>query len=170
MRTLLMMLLCASMGACALAPIKEADPRFAAHDEKIATDTANQLAKLYPPAKTQFNFVASSPMSFGMILADKLRAKGYAVSEARTEKTGIGAILPGDFGAVFPRKPVPAAKTPAPSGSNAATGIELRYVLDHSGTAEFSRITLEIGDSLLARAYLNENGVIAPAGAWTFKE
>lgn len=170
MRTLLMMLLCASLGACALAPIKEAAPRFAAHDEKIATDTANQLAKLYPPAKTQFNVVASSPVSFSAMLADKLRAKGYAVSESRTAKSGIGAILPGDFGAVFPRNPAPAANTPAPSGSDAATGIELSYVLDHAATAEFSRITVKIGGSVLARAYLADNGAIAPAGAWTFKE
>lgn len=170
MRTLLMMALCLSLGACALAPIKEADPRFAVYDEKIATDAANQLAKLYPPAKTQLNVVASSPVSFGTLLADKLRAKGYAVSESRTAKTGISAILPGDFGAVFPRKPAPAAKPSAPSGPDAATGLELRYVLDHAGTVDFSRITVKIGDSVLARAYLADNGAIAPAGAWTFKE
>ena len=171
MRTLLMMLLCVNLGACALTPLMETDQRFAAHDEKIATDTANQLARLYPPAKTQFNVVASSPVSFGTMLAGKLRAKGYAVSESRTAKTGIGAMLPQDlFGAVYPPKPVPNAETQVPPSSDPASGFELRYVLDHSRTADFSRITLKIGDSLLARAYLNENGVIAPAGAWTFKE
>lgn len=171
MRSLLMILLCVSLSACALKPFTETDNRFAIYDEKIATDTVNQLAKLYPPAKTQFNFVASAPVSFGTILADKLRAKGYAVSESRTAKSGIGAMLPSDlFGAVYPPKPAADTKTQVRPLTNPATGIELRYVLDHSGTAELSRITLKIGGSLLARAYLADNGAIAPAGAWTFKE
>jgi hypothetical protein len=48
MRILLITLLCACLGACAFQPLTRDNP-FAALDEKIATDTVNQLARLYPP-------------------------------------------------------------------------------------------------------------------------
>ena len=137
MRILLITLLCACLGACAFQPLTRDNP-FAALDEKIATDTVNQLARLYPPAKTQFNLVVSR-------------------------------IMPPDtFGAVFSPKPADGSNMPAQSLA-AEPGIELRYVLNHSGK-DFSRITMVIGRAVLARAYLIENDAIVPAGAWTFKE
>lgn len=171
MRSLLITLLCAGLGACALQPVTEGDKRFVAHDEKIASDTANQLARLYPPAKTQFNFVFSAPTSFGTLLAGKLRAKGYALSESRVvEKGGLAMILPQDtFAASFSPKRATDDKTPVQSQPD-KTGIELRYAIDHAPAADFSRITVKIGHALLARAYIGDNGTIAPAGAWTFKE
>ena len=136
MRRLPVLVLCISLGACALKPIMETDPRIAAHHEMIARDAANQLARLYPPAKTQFSVVASSPASFGTMLSDKLRAKGYAVSESRTAKTGMGALFQNDgFGAAYPPKPAPDANKQALPPADPAAGIALRYVLDHSDTA-----------------------------------
>ncbi|SHM14351.1 Conjugal transfer protein TrbH [Nitrosospira sp. Nsp11] len=162
MRFLFAAFLCACLGACAFQPLTKGSP-FVALDEKIASDTVNQLARLYPPARTQFSLVVSEPKSFGALLADRLRAKGYALSE-KEEKTRI--MPPDTFGAVFSPKPADEGnkpiKTPAPEG------IELRYVLNHS--ADLSRITMVVGHAVLARAYLVENGAIAPAGAWTFKE
>ncbi|SEP42616.1 hypothetical protein [Nitrosovibrio sp. Nv6] len=171
MRSLFITLLCASLGACALQPTSEGDKRFASYDEKIASDTANQLARLYPPARTQFNFVFSAPTSFGTLLAGKLRAKGYALSESRAvEKGGLAMILQQDtFGASFSPKPATDDKTPAQSPAD-KTGIELHYAIDHSPAADFSRITVKIGHAMLARAYVGDNGTVAPAGAWTFKE
>ncbi len=161
MRFLLIALLCACLGACAFQPFTEKSSPFAALDEKIATDTVNQLARLYPPAKTQFRLVVSDPASFGALLAERLRAKGYALSE-KAEET---RIMPQDaFGAVFLPKP----EGNLPATPSAIEGIELRYVLNHA--ADLSRITMIIGRALLARAYLVENGAIVPAGAWTFKE
>ena len=56
-------------------------------------------------------------------------------------------------------------RLPFPAG----VGIALRYALDHSHAGDFSRITLKVGNSLLARAYVSANGTaLAPAGAWTF--
>ncbi|WP_025041281.1 hypothetical protein [Nitrosospira briensis] len=164
MRILLIALLCACLGACAFQPLTRGNP-FAALDEKIATDTVNQLARLYPPAKTQFSLVVSDPESFGALLANRLRAKGYALSE-KAERPRI--MPPDTFGAVFSPKPADDSNMPAQSLAT-EPGIELRYVLNHSGR-DFSRITMVIGRAVLARAYLIENGTIVPAGAWTFKE
>jgi hypothetical protein len=165
MRILLIMLLYACLGACAFQPLTRDNP-FAALNEKIATDTVNQLARLYPTAKTQFSLVVSDPESFGALLADRLRAKGYALSEKAEERSRI--MPPDTFGAAF--SPKPADDNNMPKESLAAKpGIELRYVLNHSGK-DFSRITMVIGRAVLARAYLIENGDITPVGAWTFKE
>lgn len=170
MRILLVTLLCASLAACANNPLLKADRGFPDYDEKIAADTVNQLARLYPPARTQINFIPSAPMSFGALLAGKLRARGYAVSETRAAAASrMAKILPSEvFGSVFAPKPA-TANIPAQSLPN-NLGIDLRYMLDHSRTGDFSRITLQVGNSLLARAYLPDNGVMAPAGAWTYKE
>ena len=162
MRVLFAAFLCACLGACAFQPLSRDNP-FAALDEMIASDTVNQLARLYPPARTQFSLVVSEPKSFGALVADRLRAKGYALSE-KEEKTRI--MPPDTFGAVF--SPKPADEGNMPVKSFASEGIELRYVLNHS--ADLSRITMVIGRAMLARAYLVENGAIAPAGAWTSKE
>jgi hypothetical protein len=140
------------------------DNPFAALDEEIASDTVNQLARLYPPARTQFSLVVSDPESFGALLADRLRAKGYALSEKTEEKTRT--MPPDTFSAVF--SPKPANEGNMQAKPSASEGIELRYVLNHS--ADLSRVTMIIGRAMLARAYLVENGAIAPAGAWTFKE
>ncbi|WP_143002913.1 hypothetical protein [Nitrosospira sp. Nsp1] len=43
-------------------------------------------------------------------------------------------------------------------------------MLVHSSAADFSRITLKVGDYLLTRAYLTNNGSIAPVGALVFEE
>lgn len=178
MRRLLCLILCMSVAACALTPAAQTDPQLNADTEKIAADAVEQLARLYPPAKTQFHVVASQPASFGAMLSDKLRAKGYAITEsgaAATSAAGVEEMIPDDsFGAVYPHKAPADAKLksafPPPAPTEKLPGIPLRYVLDHSVAADLSRITLKIGDSLLARAYVNDNGAIAPAGAWTFKE
>ena len=171
MRIVLVTLLCASLCACALNPLQK-DKGNPAYDEKIASDTVMQLARLYPPAKTQFNLEASSPTSFAALLAEKLRAKGYAISESRPAKTGFRTILTGNtLGDVSPLRPAIAAPSSSVPAAPHAPGIELRYVLDYSATVDLSRITLKVGkNSLLARAYVSDNGILAPAGAWTFKE
>ena len=67
-------------GVCAANPLMKADQPPSPLDEKIAADAVNHLARLYPPAKTQFNLEAAGHQAFAALLADKLRAKGYADS------------------------------------------------------------------------------------------
>jgi type IV secretion system protein TrbH len=140
-------------------------------DDKIASDAVDHLARLYPPAKTQFNLEAAGHQAFTDLLAEKLRARGYAITEAEPVKTGLRSLLGSDtFGDVYPPKAAIAPMPPVVPAPQPAPGIALRYALDHSRTGELSRITLKIGNSLLARAYVSDNGSLAPAGAWTFRE
>lgn len=174
MRRFHAVLLCAGLGGCAMTPAMETDSRFAALDEKIATDAVAQLVRLYPPAKTQFNFrqfnfANSTGAGFGQLLIAKLRAKGYAITE--TAPPPARAVLPVDlFGAVFTSRSADTKMEEPSDPVKNPEGIELGYFLDHGRSADFSRITIKIGNSMLARAYLSDNGSIAPAGAWSYKE
>ncbi|MBA4143563.1 MAG: hypothetical protein H0X43_11325 [Nitrosospira sp.] len=172
----LAILLCAVLAGCAGLPTpKHPENRNIASDEKIATDTVNQLARLYPPAKTQFNLIIIEPRDFGTILASRLRAKGYAVAETikKSPRSPLEAF--GAFGASFQPNPGNRAeqeterKTEASSASGTGFGTELRYTLDDSHADSLLRISLNVGDATLARAYLADNGDVAAAGAWTFR-
>ena len=70
------------------APPGNRRPETPAIEEKIATDTVNQIARLYPPAKTQLN-VVSTPDSFGALLAAKLRGRGFGVAETIEAKPKV---------------------------------------------------------------------------------
>ncbi len=170
MSPIFLLLLCGMLAACANNPLLKKDRGIPAYDDKIASDAVTRLASLYPPARTQFNLEAHTSEGFGSLFAEKLRAKGYAVSESAPAKTAFGTLFPGDtFNEVYSPKPSIAATHVVPAFPP-APGIALRYVLDHSSTGDLSRITLKVGNSLLARAYLAIDGTIAPAGAWTYRE
>lgn len=171
MRTLFILFLIATLGACASDPLVKKDRSHFSRDEKIATDAVDQLMRIYSPAKTQFNVIESTPVDFGALLVQKLRAKGYAVAEFKLRTKDIGAVFENDsFGATYPTKPADQAAEMPRVPAWRSPGIELRYVLVHSRAPDFSRITLKIGNSLLARAYLTDNVSIAPAGVWIFEE
>lgn len=162
-------LLCAILAGCAglHLPGHSDDRNIAAH-EKIATDTVNQLAKLYPPAKTQFDVVLSEPRSFGAMLAAKLRGRGYAVSES-ADKTSSFSI--DTLSVTFQPKSGPTEQEAAPpkTAPGTATAIELRYTVADARTDPLLRITLKVGGAYLARAYVADQGSVAAAGAWTFR-
>ena len=149
--------------------------RNIAAEEKIATDTVNQLAHIYPPAKTQFNLILAYPHGFGMMLADKLRTRGYAVSErAQARKS----FYPDAFAATFkpradagrePEAALTKAGAAATGASAPSSGTELRYTLDDARTDPLLRITVKVGAAYLARAYLAGNGDVSAAGAWTYR-
>jgi type IV secretion system protein TrbH len=161
-------LLCMTLAGCAGLHGQKHENRNIAADEKIATDTVNQLARLYPPAKTQFNLVLSEPRSFGAMLGERLRGKGYAVSETIEAKGGFSMDA---FSAAFPRPAIgngQEAKTPE-TMRKVGLGMELRYTLDDARTDPLLRITVKVGSAYLARAYLADNGDVAAAGAWTYR-
>lgn len=167
---LLAILLATFLAGCAgLQGPLHPENRNVAFDEKITTDTVNQLARIYPPAKTQFNLVLAYPHGFGMMLADKLRTRGYAVSESAEEKKGFSLDA---FGATFqPNLRSESGRETASTkpGAGAVTGTELRYTLDDARTDPLLRITVKVGGAYLARAYLADNGDVTAAGAWTFR-
>lgn len=166
MRRVLLGLLCASLAACAGLPQPiQKEAGSAAFEERIATDTVNQIARLYPPARTRLNVVSASPDSFGTLLAAKLRARGFGVSETIEAKPPVFSF---SFNEEFrPRLDIPAEQQNKP---HRAPGLELRYQLDAAQPDAFSRITVRIGNAVLGRAYLSQGdgGTVAPAGAWTY--
>jgi hypothetical protein len=61
--------------------------------------------------------------------------------------------------------------TPVGKEGNPAAAVpvlRLRYVLDRA--ADLVRVTLEIGEQSMSRAYLAQNDALHPAGAWVRKE
>jgi len=155
MRDIVCTLLCAlGLAGCASTPapygnfIGEAP---AGYDLIVAQDAARQLAAIYPPAHTRFELQQATADAFGTRLTASLRARGYAVREAVPSP----AAQDGSAG----KEQNPAAAAPA---------LRLRYVLDRA--ADLYRVTLEIGEQSMSRAYLAQNDALRPAGTWVRKE
>jgi hypothetical protein len=171
-RTLLV-LLCAHLSACAglsntMQPSSR-DAASAAFEERIATDTVRQIARLYPPARTRLNVVSVVPDHFGALLAAKLRGQGFGVEETVEART---KVFPFTFSDEFRPRPTAANVDTGNAPIAAAPGLELRYLLDPARAGMFSRVTVRIGGAVLARAYLvvgNDTGAAVPAGAWTYR-
>jgi hypothetical protein len=171
---ILLALLCGFLGACAGLPqtlqSSPGDGASAAFEERIATDTVRQIAKLYPPARTRLNVVSDSPDHFGAVLAAKLRGQGFGVAETVEAKP---KAFPFTFNQEFRPKPTAASLDADNAPVAAAPGLELRYLLDPARAGMFSRVTVRIGGAVLARAYLvdgNDPSAAAPAGAWTYRK
>ena len=122
----------------------------AANQQQIATDAVQQLATLYPPAKTRFELHQATPDAFGLALVNTLRERGYALLE------------------FSPADQAKASAATAPAGAPEA--LPLRYVLDQAGTTNLYRLTLLVGNQSITRPYLEENGSFVPAGYWARKE
>ncbi|SEO25104.1 Conjugal transfer protein TrbH [Nitrosospira multiformis] len=179
MRSLIPLLLCLVLtfvlASCASLQETRQQNRNQLADDRIALDATNQLAQLYPPAKTQFNLIVAEPKEFGEVLAVKLRTKGYAVSETVKTKRVFFA----DTFAGFQQKPggqsdepqVRGMETPValPTPLAAGQGIALSYILDTPEHGTLHTITLKVGDAYLSRAYLPDSRGVAAAGAWTYR-
>lgn len=169
MRALNSLLLCLVLASCASLQETRQKNRNVLADDRIAADTVNQLARLYPPARTQFNLIVTEPREFGEELAVKLRARGYAVSETVKPKR----VLFADTFAGFQQKPGQSdepqgMETPAAPAA-VGEGTELSYILDTPEHGSLYTFTLKVGDSYLSRAYLPDSRGVAAAGAWTYR-
>jgi hypothetical protein len=126
--------------------------------QKLGIDAAQKLATLYAPAQTRLELSQSTSDPFGAALVKSLRDKGFGVQEYVT--TGAPAQDKAAAGNQVPT---------APAATNPGTW-PLRYVLDQAGGPDLYRVTLEVGGQIMTRAYLVQNGVLAPAGYWARKE
>lgn len=137
---------------CATPPPAPTQGNFAAapsgFDRRMARDTLQQLAALFPPASTRFNLTHLASDEFGAALLKGLRDKGYAVSE-----------------------PAPApAGAKAPAGPQLpSTGVPLGYVIDRPATGLY-RVAVTVGKSTLTRAYAANGDALAAAGSWARKD
>ena len=133
----------------------------AACDRTMAADAVKRLIAVYPPARTRFDLRQITPDAFGTALVASLRARGYALLEYQPEQKVQDPLEPAG------QAPAPAvAATIKPS----IPALTLRYVLDLDAASNLYRVTLLVGTQSLTRAYLAQNGSVAPAGAWVRKE
>ncbi len=126
-----------------------------AFDEKLAAETVEQLAALYPPAKTRLVLRQPTPDSFGKALIKGLREQGYALEEYDPEASGAKAT------SASGAEPLP-NKTPA--------GLPLHYVLDKAPDTGLYHLAVTVGVQSIARLYRVENGTMTPAGYWVHRE
>ena len=125
-------------------------PTAAADQQQLAREAVQQLAVLYPPAKTRLELQQATPDAFGQALVQALRERGYALLEFDPASAK--------------------AQATAASSSASPAGLPLRYVLDQAGDSNLYRLTLLVGNQSITRPYLVQDGSFAPAGYWVRKE
>jgi len=122
-------------------------PTAAVDQQQLAREAVQQLAVLYPPAKTRLELQQATPDAFGQALVLTLRERGYALLEFNPAS----------------------AKVQATAGSEPA-GLPFRHVLEQAGDSNLYRLTLLVGNQSITRPYLVQDGSFAPAGYWVRKE
>lgn len=120
-----------------------APPTTKGGQQKLAREAVQQLATLYPPAKTRLELQQATPDAFGQALVPALRESGYALLESNTGR---------------------------PKAQSSASTLPLRYVLDQAGDANLYRLTLLVGNQSISRPYLVSDGNFVPAGYWAHRE
>lgn len=125
-------------------------PTATVDQQQIAREAVQQLAVLYPPAKTRLELQQATPDAFGQALVLTLRERGYALLE---------------FNPASAKAQATAASEPA-----SPAALPLRYVLDQAGDSNLYRLTLLVGHQSITRPYLVQDGSFAPAGYWVRKE
>ncbi|MDD2767962.1 MAG: conjugal transfer protein TrbH [Methylococcus sp.] len=117
---------------------------------QLAADTVQQLAALYPPARTHFQLIRTDQDAFGAALSEALRAKGYALEDAAP---------PAKLWQRWWSKPNPMAED----------GLALRYVVDRQAGADLYWVKVTVGNASLTRAYRLQDNALVAAGAWVRK-
>ena len=125
-------------------------PTASVDQQQLAREAVQQLAVLYPPAKTRLELQQATPDAFGQALVLTLRERGYALLE---------------FNPASAKAQATAASEPA-----SPAALPLRYVLDQAGDSNLYRLTLLVGNQSITRPYLVQDGSFAPAGYWVRKE
>lgn len=119
-------------------------PTATVDQQQLAREAVQQLAVLYPPAKTRLELQQATPDAFGQALVLTLRERGYALLE---------------FNPASAKAQATAASEPA-----SPAALPLRYVLDQAGDSNLYRLTLLVGHQSITRPYLVQDGSFAPAG------
>lgn len=135
--------------------------------ETVARDAAAQLTKIYPPAKTRFEFTQDAKDAFGSALIQNLRAEGYALKAYSATDTALNA---GKATAQSIKKEGYDLFDVREDAVQAADwGVPLGYIFDVSHDQIYV-LRLTVGQESLARAYAEKNGSLVPAGYWVRRE
>ena len=136
------------------------NPAAGLDQQKIASDTVQQLVTLYPPAKTRFELEQPTPDPFGQAFVNDLRAKGYALLEFDPQAKKAQQAAPADQASAASATPVPTYTSSLP----------LRYVFDQAIGMNLYRVTVMVGNQSITRPYVQQDGTAVPAGYWVRKE
>ncbi len=142
--------------------IRNPSPAFDQYSKVMANDVADQIARLYPAASTQFNLRHNANDAFGQALIDNLRSGGFAVLENTSPANSI-------FTAVH--SPEDAENTSYSSTKEEAArnnGLALGYIIDQLN--DLYHVSILIEDQQLTRAFITQSGQTQPAGLWVRKE
>ncbi len=141
--------------------IQNPPPAFDQYSKTMAADVANQIARLYPAATTQFDLRHNANDPFGQALIDKLRSDGFAVMENNTPANPFLAAI---------QSPEDSENTSTPISVEDIKnhGLALGYIIDQSG--DLYHVSILIEDQQLTRAFIAQSGQIQPAGLWVRKE
>lgn len=126
-----------------------------ASHQKMASDAVRQLDALYAPAMTRFDVSQPTADPFGAALVQTLRQHGYALAQT----TALQTTPPAGPDSVKPT-----------STAVERNGVTLRYVLDELPGTNLIRLTLQIEDQMLTRAYQVADDGASPASQWIRKE
>jgi len=122
---------------------------------KIAADSANKLASIYPPASTSFNFDADED-AIGQPLAQQLRDKGFAIGSTglplncvadQIDGTNLYRVMIGIGNGTLSRAYVSKLNDVKPAGAWASSGITptvMRRTYPHTLTPAFADDNAEI--------------------------
>jgi hypothetical protein len=142
----------------------------AVDQNQLASEAANQLTALYPPARVKLELQQVAQDPFGQSLVKRLREKGFAIVEFDTKGSGKAespteTAAPAQGLVKEPPKPIITSVDP-----QAMRTLSLRYVLDQAGTENLYRMNLLVGSQSISRPYRIQNGRMVAAGAWIRKE
>jgi hypothetical protein len=146
-RLVVTLLLLSGLSGCVTVPKNHfTTPLSVELGNNLAVDAIKQLQSLYPPAHTTFNLGQPVPKtdSFGTSLVLKMHEQGYAVQTVDH----------------------------APS-TQTVTGLSIHYTVDKPASSVFAglyRVQLNVGKTILTRAYTAKNNTTVPAGAWAIME
>ena len=146
MRMALIMGSLVSLTGCTMTPYGNYAAVSNEHNQKLAKATLIQLVKLYSPARTRFNLCQLVTDSYGALLIQGMRDKGYAVLEYSLQRKNRTTNL-------------------------ATSGFDFRYTVDTVDSTNLYRVTLFIGSKSISRAFtFATDGKLHPIGSWAYKE
>lgn len=121
---------------------------------EIAADSVRQIESSYPAASTRLQLHQPATDTYGAVLKDTLRLRGYAVQEGSQQPHAADASHP---------KAVPA--------SHAETRtVPLAYLIDLVPQPKLYRVTLYLGGQTVTRGYIAQGDKLHPASVWVRRE
>ncbi|GLQ51166.1 hypothetical protein ACFFJT_08170 [Dyella flava] len=145
-----------AFAGCASMPKQDAARARIASDvgQAAANDVIGAMVQVVPPAQTTLSLKRPATDSFGEALVQGLRARGYAVVEPVSVRSGKA------------RAGTAEASGPAVS----APGVAFDYRIVEVGNSGLYGMTLYLGSIRLGRLYALDQERVEPAGQWTRSE